>query len=87
MKILEHEGYRWHQTQCRNDGFCEWTAVIEEGDMAYLSCDKDGEFHMKRNIRLRIGENYEMVAKLGVRTFAEAAAFAISLPTIHGVFV
>ncbi len=55
--------------------------------MAYLSCDKDGEYHMKRNIRLRIGENYEMAAKLGVRTFAEAAAFAISLPSILGVFV
>jgi len=88
--ITEHGGYKWYQTQCRADGFRAWAAVIGECDIAYLSCDKYGDFNVKRNFCIRFGESFEMVeihntsgdTRCGLRTFAEAAAFAIRLPSI-----
>lgn len=91
--IKEHGGVKWYQTASREDGFTEWKAVLGEGDTVELYCDKDGEFRMKRTINVRHGVSYEMSAhrydngddKHAVRTFAEAAAIAITLPSFLAV--
>lgn len=91
--IKEHGGVKWYQTISREDGFAEWKAALGEGDTVELYCDKDGEFHMKRNINVCHGVSYEMTAhrydigddKHAVRTFAEAAAIAITLPSFLAV--
>lgn len=88
----EHAGVRWYQTTCRDD-LNVWKAVLSERDVASLSCGKDGEYYMVRNISLRPGESYEMSAnrydfdndKHAVRTFEEAAAIAITLPSFLAV--
>jgi len=67
--------------------------VLGEGDTVELSCDNDGDYHMKRKISLCYGMSYEMSAtrydtgdgKYAVRTFAEAAAIAITLPSFLAV--
>lgn len=88
----EHAGVRWYQTTGRDD-YKVWQAVLSENDVARLCCGEDGEYHMVRNISLRSGESYEMSAtrydshdgKHAVRTFAEAAAIAITLPSFLAV--
>lgn len=92
-KIKEHGGVSWYETASRDDGFTKWEAVLGEGDKAELHCNKDGEFHMKRDISVCYGVSYEMTAsrydngdgKHAVRTFAEAAAIAITLPSFLAV--
>lgn len=92
-KIKEHGGVRWYETASRDDGFTQWEAVLGEGDKAELYSNKDGEFNMKRDINVCHGVSYEMKAcrydngddKHAVRTFAEAAAIAITLSSFLAV--
>ncbi|MDD5056566.1 MAG: hypothetical protein PHQ60_02235 [Sideroxydans sp.] len=89
----DHAGVMWYQTNCSDDGYTVWQAVLGEGDKVTLSHDKDGEYRMKRNISVCYGMSYEMSAtrydagdtKLAVRTFEEAAAIAITLPSFLAI--
>lgn len=91
-EIKEHAGYRWYKTSDRTET-CSWVAVIGEGNTASLFCGGDGEYYMKRNISPRSGECYEICAnrydssdsKHAVRTFEEAAAIVIALPSFLSV--
>lgn len=91
-KIKEQGGYKWYQTTCR-DNYSAWHAVVCVGDRAQVSCNKEGEYHMKREISPRSGEWYEISAhrhsygdeKHAITTFAEAAAIAITLPSFLAV--
>ena len=86
--IKEHAGYRWHRMR-EDIEYISWVAVVGVGDVVTLSLNKDGEFYIKRNISPRAGESYEFTAlrydsddnKHAVRTFEEAAAIAIHLPS------
>jgi hypothetical protein len=87
-EIKVHGGFKWYQTACRAD-YKAWTAVLGKGDKAILSCNSGGEYHMKRDLSIQYGMSYEFTAtrydsgdsKLAVRSFAEAVAIAITLPT------
>jgi hypothetical protein len=92
-EIKEHGGVKWYKTLSREDGYATWEAVLGEGDKVKLSCNKDGEYGMKREISLCYGHSYEMSSlrydsgdnKHAVTTFAEAAAIAITLPSFLAV--
>jgi|APCry1669193181_1035450.scaffolds.fasta_scaffold09547_2 hypothetical protein len=92
-EVKEHGGVKWYRTDSREDGYTKWEAVLGEGDTVELYCDKGGDFHMKRDICICYGVSYEMTArrydngdsKHAVRTFAEAAAIAITLPSFLAV--
>lgn len=91
-EVKELGGVKWHKTIQRED-YSAWGAILGEGDKVSLSCNKDGEYHMNRNISPCRGKSYEMSALLydsgdnkhAVRTFAEAAAIAITLPMFLSV--
>lgn len=91
-EIKEQGGYKWYQTSDR-DEYRSWIAVVGEGNTAVLSCYGNNEFHIKRNFWPRPGESYEINAshydsgenKHAVRTFEEAAAIAITLPSFLAV--
>lgn len=91
-EIKEQGGYKWYQIDIR-DEYRSWIAVVGEGNTAVLSCYGNNEFHIKRNFWPRSGESYEINAsrydsgenKHAVRTFEEAAAIAIALPSFLAV--
>ncbi|NNM68364.1 MAG: hypothetical protein HKM00_00045 [Gallionella sp.] len=91
-EIKEQGGYKWYQIDNR-DEYRSWIAVVGEGNTAVLSCYGNNEFHIKRNFWPRPGESYEINAsrydscenKHAVRTFEEAAAIAITLPSFLAV--
>jgi len=91
-EIKEQGGYKWYQIDNR-DACRSWIAVVGEGNTAVLSCYGNNEFHIKRNFWPRLGESYEINAsrydsgenKHAVRTFEEAAAIAITVPSFLAV--
>jgi len=92
-EVKEQGGVKWYQTDSHEDGYTKWEAMLGEGDTVELYCDKDGDFHMKRDISICYGVSYEMTArrydngdsKHAVRTFAEAAAIVITIPSFLAV--
>jgi len=93
-EIKEQGGFKWYRIDDR-DEYRSWIAVVGEGNTAVLSCYGNNEFHIKRNFWPRSGESYEINAsrydsgddKHAVRTFEEAAAIAIILPSFLAVLV
>lgn len=91
-EIKEQGGYKWYQIDNR-DEYRSWIAVLGDGNTAVLSCYGNNEFHIKRNFWPRFGESYEINVsrydsgenKHAVRTFAEAAAIAITAPSFLAV--
>ena len=81
--VRELAGAKWYET-----GVGSWTTVLGDGDVATVIKYEDGTFGMKRQIRPRDGESYEISASRyksaesdhSVRSFNEAAAIAITLP-------
>lgn len=87
-EFIEHAGHRWYLTGDR-----AWTAVLGDGDSATVWQSTDQTFFVKRNLSPRKGVHYEMTAtftdvgeaQVAIRTFAEAAAIAVTLPTFLAV--
>jgi len=88
-EMLDHAGYRWYST-----GSDSWTAIVSERDTAVIWKSQHVEsFQVKRNISPRPGVNFELSAtysdagdtKESIRSFAEAAAIAITLPSFLSV--
>ncbi|WP_321883852.1 hypothetical protein [Burkholderia cepacia] len=86
----EHGGLTWYAID--PDGR-EWVAVLSDTDHAVVHQYDDGRYSMKRILSPRAGETYEIAASrypsvdtdISVRTFAEAAAIALTLPTFVGM--
>lgn len=91
----DHAGLVWYQTSTPGADYENWQAMLGVGDFAEISCRVDEErWFMKRVISPRAGESYEISAnrwdngednKHAVKTFAEAAAIAITLPSFLSV--
>ena len=90
-ETIEHAGKSWYVTGDR-----QWTCYLGEGDIAVVSQYSSGDgvtFYMKRQISPRPGVSYEMTANHydvtdhnhAVRTFAEAAAIALTMPAYLSV--
>lgn len=87
----EHAGITWYATHQQ-----QWAAYLGEGDKAEIgrySSGREGTYYMKREISPRNGESYEMRAvrydygddKHAVKTFEEAAAIVVTLPSFLAV--
>ncbi|WP_175924558.1 hypothetical protein [Burkholderia latens] len=80
----EHAGLTWYAID--SDGH-EWVAVLSDTDHAVVHQHGDGRYSMKRLLSPRAGETYEISASrhqsgdadISVKTFAEAAAIALTL--------
>lgn len=82
-------GRTWY---CTGDE--QWSAIFGEGDLATISkYSGDDAFYVKRQISPRPGVSYELTAhfhdlgdtKTAVRSFAEAAGIATTLPSFLSV--
>ncbi|MDN7533952.1 hypothetical protein [Burkholderia orbicola] len=87
----EHAGLIWYAVDADSR---QWVAVLSDVDHAVVHQFDDGRYSMKRWLSPRAGETYEISASrhpsgdadISVRTFAEAAAIALTLPTFVGMF-
>ncbi|WP_175896356.1 hypothetical protein [Burkholderia cepacia] len=86
----EHAGLTWYAVDADSR---QWVAVLSDVDHAVVHQFDDGRYSMKRWLSPRAGETYEISASryqsgdadMSVRTFAEAAAIALTLPTFVGM--
>ncbi|MCW3632812.1 hypothetical protein [Burkholderia cenocepacia] len=86
----EHAGLTWYAIDTDSR---EWVAVLSETDHAVVNHYDNDTYAMKRVLTPRDGESYEISANRyrvadvdpSVRTFAEAAAIALTLPTFVGM--
>lgn len=90
----EQGGHTWYQTRSSENSYEVWKTVMGEGDIAEVSTDKkEGRFNMERDISLCWGNSFTLRNsrydngdnKQAVRTFAEAAAIAVTMPSFLAV--
>ncbi|MCO8402765.1 hypothetical protein ABEG10_38275 (plasmid) [Burkholderia cenocepacia] len=86
----EHAGLTWYAI---DPDARLWVAELSDADHAVVHQHDDGRYSMKRRLSPRAGETYEISASrrqsadadISVKTFAEAAAIALTLPTFVGM--